>query len=60
MINQAKPTTSIANTTQPDRGITWATIDTTFATETHTWALVSTLFDNTTKPSTSLTNQAKP
>lgn len=58
--NVSKPSTSLVNTAQPDRGITWNTITTTWATETNTWDSVSALFENSTRPTTSITNTNKP
>lgn len=54
MINGSKPTTSLTNTAQPDKGITWATISTTWSTETETWGEVSTLFTNAVTGATGL------
>jgi len=47
MINQDKPTTSISNSTQPNRGETWASITTTWANEVRTWLQASKLMTNT-------------
>lgn len=38
----------------------WSTITTTWASETRTWLDCSSLFDNTSKPTTSIVNTAKP
>ena len=48
------------NTNKASIGETWGTISTTYASETRTWLAVSQLFGNTSKPSTSLTNESKP
>lgn len=58
--NQAKPTTSLTNTTRINIGETWASILTTWATETRTWADMASLIDNISKPTTSFSNIAKP
>ena len=41
-------------------GETWDTITTSWTTETRTWLAISQLIGNTSKPSTSIVNQAKP
>lgn len=46
MINQDKPTTTLANADKVSIGETWASIVTTWATETRTWLAVSQLFTN--------------
>lgn len=38
----------------------WSTITTTWASETRTWLDCSSLFDNTSKPTSTMTNIAKP
>ena len=48
MINESKPTTSISNPTQPNKGETWASITTTWATEIRTWIACSKLINNIT------------
>lgn len=48
--NVSKPTTSIANVTKVNTGETWASILTTWATETHDWQTVSQLLTNSSKP----------
>lgn len=60
MINADKPTTTLANTTKVSFAETWGAIQTTWATETRTWADCASLIDNTSKPSTSITNVSKP
>jgi hypothetical protein len=58
--NTSKPTTSLSNVSKPFGGETWASILTTWATETQTWIEVSQIIDNISKPTTSITNIAKP
>ncbi len=41
-------------------GETWGAVSTTWAAETRTWLAVSQLFTNPSKPTTTITNQAKP
>jgi hypothetical protein len=60
MINVSKPTTTLTNVTKVSFAELWSTITTTWATETRTWAECISLIDNTSKPSTTITNQAKP
>ncbi len=60
LTNIAKPTTSLTNATKVSFAELWSTITTTWASETRTWAEVISLIDNTSKPSTSITNVAKP
>ena len=60
MINQSKPTTSLANTNRVSVGETWGSILTSWSSETRTWQAVSQLFTNPSKPSGSITNQSKP
>ena len=50
MINESKPTTSITNSTQPNRGETWASITSTWASEFRTWLQASKLMTNTGSP----------
>jgi hypothetical protein len=50
MINESRPSSSIANATQPNRGETWASITSTWATETRTWLQASKLMTNTSSP----------
>lgn len=60
LANTSKPTTAIVNGAKVSIGETWATIITTWASETRTWLDVSQLIDNVSKPTTSLANVAKP
>lgn len=46
MINQSKPTTSLANNTKITTGETWASITTTWATETRTWSQLGSFISN--------------
>jgi hypothetical protein len=50
MINESKPTTSITNSTQPNRGETWASITTTWANETRTWNQTGGIMTNQSSP----------
>ncbi len=56
IINQSKPTTSLTNSTKVSFAETWGTIDTTWATETQSWADLISLFDNASKPVPGYTN----
>lgn len=60
MLNQSKPTTSIANASKVSIGETWGTITTTWASETRTWEAVSQLLSNAARVSSTMTNVAKP
>jgi hypothetical protein len=60
MINQDKPTTAVSNATKVSIFETWATITTTWASETRTWLDMTSIIENTSKPSTTLSNVAKP
>lgn len=60
MINTDKPTTTLSNQAKPNFAELWSTILTTWASETRTWMDTSSLFDNVSKPTTSITNIAKP
>jgi len=59
LINIAKPTTSLANADKVASFETWATIATTWASETRTWQDMASLMDGFTKASSSITNMAK-
>lgn len=50
MINTSRPTTSQTNVSRPGEGETWASITTTFATETRTWLQASKLITNISSP----------
>lgn len=58
--NQAKPTTTIVNSTRPSGAELWSTITTTWASETRSWSDCISLFDGFTKPTTTITNVSKP
>lgn len=58
--NISKPIPSLTNTTKVSSAELWSTITTTWASETRTWAETISLLDNVSKPSTSITNIAKP
>lgn len=49
LVNTTKPSDSYANTVRPLTGETWATIDTTWASETRTWAEIGSLLNNSSK-----------
>ena len=59
MLNTAKPTTVLANSTKASFAELWSTITTTWASETRTWDATGSLFSNPSKPTTSITNSAK-
>jgi hypothetical protein len=58
--NTSKPTTSLSNTSKVSFGETWTTITTTWGSETRSWLDTSSLIDNITKISSSITNTNKP
>ena len=60
MINVSKPSTSLTNTAKVSFAELWSTITTTWASETRTWADCISLIDNTSKPTTSISNVNKP
>lgn len=60
MINTSRPSSSMSNVSRVASYETWATIPTTWASETRTWAECQSLMDNTTKITSSMTNTAKP
>ena len=51
IVNVSKPSSSIANQTRINTGETWATISTTWASETRAWYITASLVANTAKPS---------
>lgn len=53
-------TGGMTNASKVSIGETWGTITTSWASETRTWLAISQLIGNTSKPTTSLVNQAKP
>lgn len=60
LIVGALGTGGMTNSSKVSIGETWETITTTWAAETRTWQQVSQLLSNSTKVSSSITNQAKP
>lgn len=60
IVNQSKPTTTLANASKTSTGETWASITTTWAAETHTWLGLGSFITNNTKVSSSFTNVSKP
>ena len=46
LVNTTKPSDSYANTVRPLTGETWDSIDTTWDTETRTWAEIGSLVNN--------------
>ena len=62
MINTAKPSApSLTNTAKVSNSETWATIVTTWATETRSWLDMISTMNNTARPSSSgMTNTIKP
>jgi len=59
LLNISKPTTSLANAAKVASFETWATIVTTWASETRTWQDMASLMDGFTKASSAMTNAAK-
>lgn len=60
IIGALNATAGMTNTSKASIGETWATISTTWATEPETWLAASQLFNNPSKPTTTLTNESKP
>jgi hypothetical protein len=60
LVNVSKPTTSLTNTTKASDAELWSTITTTYASETRSWLDMVSLIDNSSKPSTTITNGSKP
>ena len=60
LINTAKPTTTLTNTTKAISYESWNTITTTWASEPRTWDEMLSNWDGFTKPTTTFTNVAKP
>lgn len=61
LVNTSKPASpSFANVARVSSAELWSTIATTWAAETRTWGDMVSLFDNISKPTTSITNTAKP
>ena len=60
VIGALNASAGLANSSKVSVGETWGTVSTTWAAETRTWLAASQLLGNTSKPSTSITNVAKP
>jgi hypothetical protein len=60
LVNTAKPSTAVVNSDKVASFETWATITTTWASETRSWIDCASLLGGFAKPSTSITNTAKP
>lgn len=60
MTNESKPTTTLSNSSKVSVGETWATITTSWSSETRTWEAISQLFTNPSKITSTLTNTSKP
>lgn len=60
IITPLKPSSTIATATAPGEGITWDANLNTWAAETRTWDDTKIVINNQTKPSSSITTQAKP
>lgn len=58
--NTPKPTTTFSNASKVSGAETWATIMTTWASEVRSWLDCVSLFENATKPITTITNTNKP
>lgn len=58
--NVSKPSTTLTNATKVSFAETWGAIQTTWGSETRTWADCISLVDNSSKPTTSISNTAKP
>jgi hypothetical protein len=58
--NTTKPSSSVTNTAKVASFETWATIPTTWASETRTWDDCQSLFEGFAKPSSAMTNTSKP
>lgn len=60
LTNVSKPSTSLSNTTKVVQYETWDSNTTTWDSETRNWNQMGTIWDNIDKPTTSITNIAKP
>lgn len=58
--NTPKPTTTFSNDSKVSGAETWSTIPTTWASEVRSWLDCVSLFDNSSKPTTNITNTVKP
>jgi len=59
LTNVSKPTTTLTNTTKVSFAELWSTITTTYDSETRTWDEFISLFSNSSRQSSSITNQSK-
>lgn len=60
MINETKPTTSITNSAKVSFGETWDNNLETWDEDTQSWDRSGSLFTNSSRQSSAITNQAKP
>jgi len=60
IVNQSKPSSSITNIVQPNRGTSWDDNLTAWQNENRSWDETGEIMDNVSRPSSSITNQAKP
>lgn len=60
LVNQSKPTTAVENASKVSNEETWDSNTTTWDTETRTWDEMGSQISNTSKPTTTMTNVAKP
>ena len=60
MINTDKPATTLSNSERAQSFETWGSIQTTWATETRTWAGCASLMVNSARQTSSITNSNKP
>jgi len=58
--NISKPTTSVENLTKVNIGETWASITTTYASETRFWSQFASLIGNISRITSSISNVARP
>ena len=57
--NTTKPSTTLANVAKVSSGESWASVTTTWATETRSWDAISKLITNQARESSTITNTAK-
>lgn len=60
IINQSKPTTSIIDSTRPQKGETWASITSSWQNELHIWAALASLLTNNNRQTSNITNSNRP
>lgn len=60
IVNVSKPTTAFVNVTSARGGETWASILTTWASETRMWGQCASFLTDVSKPTSTMTNVAKP